>query len=348
VIAKPVIGVAAGASAWEQRVGAFTALPALIRGLGTEPHALLASVGLAADALDAPDNRVPYGRLCKLLSSAAEHTQCGHLGLLAGRLWHLSDLGLLGELVRNAATTGDALQTLIVYQHLNSEGGLPFMTTRGNAVDVGYAIYYPGADGTAQMYEACLASGMNFMREICGTGWRPAEVLIAHSPPADATPYNSFFKSRTRFNAEYCALRFPTHWLERPIEGADPARLRLLTVQANASGGPDFVQSLYRALRTFLINGGSSADDVATMLSLHRRTLNRRLKAQGMTFQHVLDQVRLEVARQLLSNTDLTLDDIAAALGYGGVTQFMRTFHRWTGQTPGRWRRVARQSGRQQ
>jgi AraC-like DNA-binding protein len=74
---------------------------------------------------------------------------------------------------------------------------------------------------------------------------------------------------------------------------------------------------------------------------MHRRTLNRRLKAAGTTFQQVLDTVRFEVARQLLADSELTLDDVAAAIGYAGVTPFMHTFRRWAGTTPDRWRRAA-------
>jgi AraC-like DNA-binding protein len=77
------------------------------------------------------------------------------------------------------------------------------------------------------------------------------------------------------------------------------------------------------------------------MLAMHRRTLNRRLKAEGTTFQQVLDNVRFTVARQLLSGSDVPLDDVAATLGYAGVNPFMRTFRRWTGTTPGRWRHEA-------
>jgi AraC-like DNA-binding protein len=77
------------------------------------------------------------------------------------------------------------------------------------------------------------------------------------------------------------------------------------------------------------------------MLELHRRTLNRRLKAQGTTFQAVLDGVRAEVACQLLEGTSTSLDDVASTLCYASVSPFMRAFRRWTGVTPGQWRRNA-------
>ena len=72
---------------------------------------------------------------------------------------------------------------------------------------------------------------------------------------------------------------------------------------------------------------------------LHRRTLNRRLKALGTTFRDVLEDVRFEAACELLGSTQLPLDDIAAALGYAGVSPFSRAFRRRAGSPPGHWRR---------
>jgi AraC-like DNA-binding protein len=94
-----------------------------------------------------------------------------------------------------------------------------------------------------------------------------------------------------------------------------------------------------RSIRLLMLSGHVSGEDTATMLSMHRRTLNRRLKARGTTFQAELDRVRFEVARQLLEGTRLPLDDVAASLAYASVSPFMRSFRRWTGTTPGHWRR---------
>ena len=143
-----------------------------------------------------------------------------------------------------------------------------------------------------------------------------------------------------RFNAELNTLRFPSHWLDQPVKGADPDVLRQLQVQADASVQPDLVDRLRRSLRLLLLNRVVSGDAVADMLAMHRRTLNRRLEAVGTTFRAVLDDVRHEAAVQLLESTELPLDDIADALGYAGVSPFTRAFRRRTGMPPGQWRRA--------
>jgi AraC-like DNA-binding protein len=314
-------------------------LPALLRQLGVEPADVLAAADLAPDAIDGPERQIGYAAFGRLLAESANRTHCAHLGLLAGRMWRLGDLGLLGVLARHSRTVGAALQTLAVQQHLNSEGGLVYLNAGEDMAEFGYAIYLPGVSGVDQIYDATIAVAFNCVRELCGPGWRPTEVLFAHARPDDPSPYRDLFRVMPRFNAEVSALRFPVRWLTKPIDGADDALLRLAQQRADEAGRGQVVEQVRRTLRVLLLRGLHTGDDVAQTLSMHRRTLNRRIKAEGSTFQQLLDEVRFAVARQLLAGTEISLDDIAATLGYSGVSPFMRAFRRWTGATPGGWRR---------
>lgn len=324
---------------WMQRVGAFTALPRLIRQFGVDPAVVLRSAGLDAGMLAEPEQRIPFSAFMAVLGCAAEQTGCPHFGLLAGRMSGLAELGVVGQLVRHSPTVGRALDALTMYQQLNSEGGLAFLLKRGDFVDLGYGIYHTGTFGTAQIYDSAIAMGMNIMTELCGPSWRPYEVLLAHARPRDVAQYRAFFKVMPHFDAEYSALRFPVRDLTHGVLGADPERYRQAQLLARRAGTPDMMQAVYRALRLLMLDNRHSGDDLAQMLAMHRRTLNRRLKAEGTTFQRVLDEVRFDIARDLLENTNVPLDDIAATLGYAAVTPFMRTFRRWSGTTPGQWRR---------
>jgi len=322
-----------------QRVGMLSELPALLRRLGVEPADVLASANLAPDAVDEPERQIAYSAFGRLLAESANRTHCAHLGMLAGRMWRLADLGLVGELARHSPTVGEALSTLAVHQHLNSEGGLVYLNVGEETAELGYAIYLAGVSGVDQIYDAVNAVAFNCVRELCGPGWRPTEVLFAHARPDDLSPYRDLYRVTPRFNAEVSAIRFPARWLSKPIDGADEARRRLLQQRSDAVGGGQVVEQVRRTLRLLLLRGRHKGDEAAQMLSMHRRTLNRRIKAEGSTFQHVLDEVRFTVARQLLTGTDISLDDVAAMLGYSGVSPFMRAFRRWTGSTPGDWRR---------
>jgi len=331
---------------WMQRVGAFTGLPGLIRELAADPAPILAQAGLTMDAFRDPDDRVPYAAIGQVLQAAARRTECPHIGLLVGRMWDVTDLGVTGEVILNSRTVGEGLRAHVTQQQLNSEGGLSFLLERGGTVDLGYAVYHPHVHATNLLHDAGVAAIFNSMRSLCGPAWLPSAVLLPHSKPADVTPYRQLFKVTPRFDAEFAAVRFADHWMKRPIEGADPERLARALARCSQMDGGDLVQRVFRAMRVLLLHGNSSGDDLARMLSMHRRTLNRRLEAHGTTFREILDAVRFDVARQLLTDSHISLDDVADTLGYASVSPFMRSFQRWAGTTPARWRRAATDGGR--
>jgi AraC-like DNA-binding protein len=91
---------------------------------------------------------------------------------------------------------------------------------------------------------------------------------------------------------------------------------------------------LRQMLRTKLPRGRCSADDMARNLGLHKRTLNRHLKAAGTGFRAVADGVRFEVARQLVADTNIPLAQISAALDFSEPAAFTRAFERWSGVSP--------------
>jgi AraC-like DNA-binding protein len=208
-------------------------------------------------------------------------------------------------------------------------------------VEVGYAIYYPGVKGVDQMCDYALAALFTVLRELAGSQWLPSEVFLPHASPPQALQYENLFGGAPHFNAEFCSLRFPAYWLNHPVEGADPAQRRRALDGVQQAADADLLQQVCRALRQLMLSNRSSGDDVADMLSMNRRTLNRRLRERGTTFQRVLDSVRCEVARQLLVHSQLPLEDVAASLGYAGASPFMRSFRRWTGSSPGDFRKLA-------
>ncbi|WP_246812273.1 helix-turn-helix domain-containing protein [Microvirga sp.] len=106
-----------------------------------------------------------------------------------------------------------------------------------------------------------------------------------------------------------------------------------------ASGGcGSLTEDLSRLLRIELLRDTCSAATVAGLFSMHRRTLTRHLRTEGLAFRQVANEVRFEIACQLLQNTDMALSQVAAALKYSEPSAFTRAFRRWSGQTPSAWR----------
>jgi len=323
---------------WSQRVGGLVALPSVLRELGADPGDLLARAGLPADVLAEPGHRVPFAALNQLLTDAVRETGCPHLGLLVGRQWRLAVTGVAGELCWCSATVQEALETFTAHQRLNSAGGAVYFNRTGSTALLGFAVYHPQVEQLAVAYDIAVASQVSGVRELVGAGWNPDEVMLPRRAPADVRPYREFFRCRIRFDAEHAALRIGAAALARPAPGRDAARKRALEREAAAVDPAPLLPDVYRSLRLLMLDGGVSAENVAEHFAMHRRTLDRRLRQHGTSFHAILSDVRFEVARQLLRDTDLPSGRIAAAIGFREAASFTRAFRQWSGVTPARWR----------
>lgn len=326
-----------------QRVGGLVEVPALLRELGCDPEDVISGAGLDLGALSHVDHKVGYGQVTRLLHACARRTGLPHFGVLAGQRWSLSHFGALGEAMTASRTVGDALEALATFQHRYSDAGAAFLLGHGDTISLGYVVYRRDIDHLELAYDVAMAFGCNLLRELCGADWQATEVVLARTQPVDCVPYRLHFQAPLRFDQDHCAIRFPVRWLDRPVATADSGRAAIQPVWAVDPEDHDLVHHTYRNLRLLLLEGKCAGDDLASKLSLHRRTLNRRLKDHGTTFRRILDEVRFEAARQMLGNTEMPIPEIAAALCYSEVSAFTHAFSRWTGTSPHRWRVGAKQ-----
>ena len=102
--------------------------------------------------------------------------------------------------------------------------------------------------------------------------------------------------------------------------------------------GNSFVGSLRELLKTYRRGGWLTINRAATLAGISVRTLQRRLTEEDWVFSELVDQVRIEIATEMLLETDVPLCDIAFHLGYSNQANFTRAFQRWTGETPARYR----------
>ena len=181
----------------------------------------------------------------------------------------------------------------------------------------------------------------NVMRALCGETWSPSQVLFTHAQPDDIHPYSSIFNAPIRFNADMNALIFPEHWLDKRILGADPEQYHklmeeLTTIQSRAS--VDLLEQIRSLLYPLIVSGNCTEEQLAQMLSMHPRTLNRRLKERDTSFRGLLAESRFEISKRLLEESDISIIRISAILGYADQSIFTRAFHRWSGLSPKEWR----------
>jgi AraC-like DNA-binding protein len=314
--------------------------PAL-RDFGIDPDPVIREAGLDPHLFDDGMNVIPHAALGRLLTLSVARTHCPHFGLLVGQRATILSLGLVGRLMQHSETVGDAMRALVSSLSIQNRGAVPSLTISGDTALFTFSVYQPEAESADQISDGSLAVALNALRALCGSEWKPTEVLLPRAAPADQEPYRRHFQAPVRFNQESASIVFPAQDLNLHVTGADPMVRALLEEriqQLKGAQGSEFSDDIRRLLRTRLTSNHCSADDIAQLLAMHRRTLSRRLKDGGMGYRAIANEVRFEIARQLLTDTQVPLAQIAAALGYSEASAFTRAFRRWSGQTPTTWR----------
>jgi AraC-like DNA-binding protein len=195
--------------------------------------------------------------------------------------------------------------------------------------------------GTAPVLDGALAVMLNIMQSQCGPGWKPSQVTIAHRKPDDVRPFRQCSRAPLLFDAEQSSLAFLAGWLNYRLAGDDSELRRQLKAQIEATKARhpvSFVEQVRAVLRTALLTERADADQIASLFSIHRRTLHRRLSEYGVSLMDRVEAEGYDVARRKLRDTDLQIADFAALLGYADASEFTSVFRRWSGATPAAWR----------
>jgi AraC-like DNA-binding protein len=102
----------------------------------------------------------------------------------------------------------------------------------------------------------------------------------------------------------------------------------------------DFQTSIKQLVLSLLNDGYPSIGNIADAAGMSLRTLQRRLAESGLTYTGLVSASRLRLARSWLTETDITIAEISALLGYGEPTNFARAFRRQTSISPSDYRRT--------
>lgn len=97
-------------------------------------------------------------------------------------------------------------------------------------------------------------------------------------------------------------------------------------------------------IKRALASGNPDVARVAQEIGLSVRTLQRRIMEEGKTFRTLLNESKLELASQFLSDPSIDIKEVAYLLGYDDTNSFHRAFREWEGVTPTQWRQANRQS----
>lgn len=167
-----------------------------------------------------------------------------------------------------------------------------------------------------------------------------AGVDLAYPAPSHAGEYELMFGRPLRFGASATTLTFDVKYLDFPLL-QDPASLRVFLRDSPADllGRRDYDPSVGEQVRRMLAHGTATLDAAAARLALSPQTLRRRLAAEDTSFRALKDQLRRDAAIEALSRGDESIEDLGRRLGFSEASAFHRAFRRWTGDSPGAYRR---------
>lgn len=302
------------------------------------PARLVQGLDISLAALEDPAARVDLAAFTSLVRRAEELTGQPGLAYYAGLHTRISWHGFLGFAAMTAGTIGEALELAERFGRTRAEAISLVTRIDGELASV-FLVEHTPLGELREFFVTTLFIGLALISETLVGKPLDGRLDMTHAEP----PYFQKFMaavprlSAVRFNQPANRAVIPAENLRLPIVSADPAATRLAREQcerelAALGEGAPVVGRVRGLLRD---NLSVSLPDAAKRLSMSPRTLKRRLAEQGTTFSDLIDDARRQRALVLLEDRRLTLEAIAAELGYSDTANFSRAFRRWTGKPPG-------------
>jgi AraC-like DNA-binding protein len=309
-----------------------------------DANALIARFGLPASAARDPETVLPLETLQQLLDAVEEATGDPFVGLHVAASLPRGTYGLLEFSSRSAPTVRESMVRIVRYISLLNELVEVTLSEKDGEGTIEQRItgapLCVGRHGNEFFVAMLLAES----RRASGTHWVPRRAWFAHPAPRDRSELESLLGTRDlRFGAGANGVAVDGAVLDLPLATSDPPLLTLLDQKAEealaARAGPNrFLGHVQARIREQLTDGGPSLERVAAALKMSRRTLQRRLADEGVSFQELAESVRRELARLYIKDPRRPLGEVAFMLGYQELSAFFRAFRRWTGMTPSEFR----------
>ena len=317
-----------------------------------EKHAeideLLRKAGLSRGQVKNTSIRIEVQKQIKFLNLVVEALGDNLLGFHLSQKFDLRMAGLLYYVPASSELLSEALQRVARYSSIVNEG---IKLTLRSEKSFGLTFQYIGIPRYLDMHqvEFWVAALVRACRQITNRNLAVQRVGFIHRRTT-VSEMNSFFGRDVSFGADVDEVTFPRECREAPIVNADPFLNEILVKFCDEAlihrqvHKSSFGSSVENATAVLLPHGKAQAGEVARRLGLSERTLVRRLAEEGLTFAGVLQTLRLDLAKRHLSDTDLSISQIAWLLGYQDIGGFSNAFKRWTGEAPRTMRRMVQTS----
>lgn len=323
-------------------IGWVNTVIAAAQRLCVDADTLLAAAGVRPSTTD--PERWPIDDITRLWHAAERCTGDPGFGLKVGTEFTPMSISGVGFALQSAATLREAVVMVQRFQRLISDGGR-FQVLAGNTAT--WLVYHPRQGRLAfspHQIEAVLAAVVGFANWVTGTRVQPQRVQFSQARLGPLQGYETAFHCPVEFEQAFSGVLMDNAVLDKPLPQADPqlaqvheryTTARLAALSMNSASVPEIRRWLMARLGPVLPRRAEASE----ALGISERTLARRLKAQGQTFEGLLDDIRREKALQAMADNNASLPEIAEALGFAEVSTFYRAFRRWTGSPPVRWQK---------
>ena len=310
---------------------------------GHSPDLVLQTAGLGSRQL-LPSGRVPLQIYEELFEAGEALTGDRYFGLNMGALPYPHSWGLVSHLAVSAPDAFTAVSALMDYSELQ----LDFLRFRVRELEGGRTCMELRHEGVVELkrhvVEHLLANIVTLATTQMGYDIPQLRIELAHGDAGDEAHLARVLRANVTFDCPAYRVQAGAEFFEQQsLYGEEDlyrvteelARQRLMELR----GEDRFLNRLREAVLQQLPGGLPKVDAVAASLDLSARTLQRRLQERNLRYQQVLDEVRGELALQLLCDGSLSLNEVSDYLGFNDQSAMQHAFRRWQGMTPGQYRR---------
>jgi len=237
----------------------------------------------------------------------------------------------------------DAIDRIGRYKQLTCPEKIA-LVERGNESAVHFTWLLAHEEEPALLVDVCFAWILSIARRGTGRSIHPKRVEFQR-PEANRPMYEKHFQCPIKFRAARNVLVFNKADMDAAFLTYNADLLSAVAPQLEAELEQQLMEKNFReqvkgTLKRLLAGERPAIEHVARELRLSKRTLQRRLTGDGITFQQLMEEARRELARHYLLHSSLELNETAYLLGYEDANSFFRAFHEWEGTSPGEWRTV--------
>jgi len=326
------------------RAGVISGLPELVNEFGMDLNSLLRSLDLPEkEALfDNEETLIDITAAQDLLELAAERCLCPYLGLLLGSRQTVSFLGVVGLLMQSASNLEAAIRESIQHLNVHAQGVLWSLEVEGDIAITKTGLVSDLGTIPKQALDLSLAQTANLLRLLSGNQLQLSEVHFHYDLPAERWIYRQVFGAPIRFNAEFDGLVFPARYLKQPMPTKNDYlhdTLSRYVSESTVAEPGDLASQVKLVIRQLLPTGSCSILNTAGFFNCDKRTLQRRLKREGLVYHDLVDEERYNQALSYLKDSKVPLTTIADLVGFADISTFSRSFKQRFGMSPSEWRK---------